>query len=101
MGVASDVLLVSCGAVLGVLTRVALGRAFGQEGANIVSSRSVLFLDLPANALGSFLAGVYIPLHTRAIRVHPSLHHAISTGYFGSVTSTFNALRCLCQSYLE
>jgi fluoride ion exporter CrcB/FEX len=89
MEAVAEALHVSCGSMLGALTRIGLGRSFGTGGANVVSDTSALFLDLPANAFGSFLAGLYAPLRSHAARVHPTMHHALSIGYFGSVTSMF------------
>jgi fluoride ion exporter CrcB/FEX len=81
-------LCISVGAMLGVLTRLLLGRAFDPEGLNIVSATSPLFVDLPANALGCFLAGAYTPFKSIVLRSQPALHHGFSTGYLGSLTST-------------
>jgi fluoride ion exporter CrcB/FEX len=83
----SDGLHVSVGAVLGALTRIALGRAFGPTAAGVVSDTSPLFTDLPANAVGCLLAGMFAPFKARAAEVHKSLPHALSTGYLGSLTS--------------
>lgn len=89
MEVLSHALHISVGAVLGVLTRLGLGRAFGPSGLAAVSTSSALFADLPANAVGCFLAGAYAPWKVRSARLHGSVPHAVSTGYFGSVTSTY------------
>jgi fluoride ion exporter CrcB/FEX len=79
---------ISVGSMLGVLTRLLLGRAFDTSGLGIVTSTSPLFVDLPANAFGSFLAGAYAPFKANTLRTIPDIHHGLSTGYLGSVTST-------------
>lgn len=89
----SHALHISVGAVLGVLTRAGLGRAFGPAGLAVTSPAGVVFVDLPANAVGCFLAGAYAPWKARSAALHPSVPHALSTGYLGSVTSTFRAAR--------
>lgn len=89
MGAVADTLHVSCGAVIGVLTRIGLGRLFGPRGLGAVSASSTLFLDLPSNALGSFLAGLTAHFKHPIVEVHESIHLALSAGFFGSVTSRF------------
>jgi fluoride ion exporter CrcB/FEX len=78
---------ISVGSMLGVLTRLLLGHAFDTSGLGVVSATSPLFVDMPANALGSFLAGGYAPFKLNTLRTRPEIHHGLSTGYFGSLTS--------------
>jgi fluoride ion exporter CrcB/FEX len=85
---ALHVLHIIVGAMLGILTRLLLGHAFDPKGLNIVSATSPLFVDLPANAVGCFLAGAYAPFKSMALRTQPAIHHGFSTGYLGSLTST-------------
>lgn len=83
----ADALHVSCGAIAGVLAREGFSHLFGPEVAAIVSSSSALFLDLPSNAVGSFLAGLTAHFKHQIVEVHESIHLALSAGFLGSVTS--------------
>lgn len=83
-----DEVFIALGAVLGAASRVALGHLFG-EILPLTSSSSPVFRDLPANAVGSLLAGAFTPLKPHANAMHASLGVGVSTGLLGSVTSEF------------
>lgn len=83
-----SVLAISIAAILGVLTRVSVNSLFGPVGAEISSSEDIVFYDLAANVLGCFVMGCHTSVKEHFNFPGP-LSLAISTGYAGSVTSTF------------
>lgn len=85
---ASSALAIAVAAMLGVATRVFLNPVFNSQRVNVTSSFSATFYDLPANLLGCFLLGLFTSLKKR-LSVHPIVALSFSTGYCGSVTSTF------------
>lgn len=91
-----DALHVSGAAILGVLTRIGVSRLFGPEHASVTSNSSALFLDLPSNAVGCFFIGFYDEFKHDVHGFSPSIALGLTTGYFGSVTST-----CFKQNELE
>lgn len=88
--VIANILAISSAAILGVLTRVNVDALFGPTGLSITSRDTLLFYDLPANALGCFLLGAFNALNTR-VAIHPLIKLAVSTGYAGSVTSMYKS----------
>lgn len=85
---ASSAFAIAVAAMLGVATRVFLNPVFSSQRVNVTSSFSATFYDLPANLLGCFLLGLFTSLKQR-LSVHPLVALSFSTGYCGSVTSTF------------
>ncbi|KAL1309927.1 hypothetical protein AAHE18_17G213800 [Arachis hypogaea] len=74
--------------ILGVLTRYLLQKLFGPGEANLTSNKTVLYLDLPANMIGSFLMGWFgVVFKTDISQVSEHLAIAITTGYLGSLTT--------------
>ncbi|KAK4274043.1 hypothetical protein QN277_017335 [Acacia crassicarpa] len=74
--------------ILGVLTRYLLQKLFGPGVAGVTSDRTLLYLDLPSNMVGSFLMGWFGVVFKGDIsRVSEHLAIAISTGYLGSLTT--------------
>jgi fluoride ion exporter CrcB/FEX len=72
---------------LGVLARIGIEKLFGNEVANVTSSTSALFLDLPVNCLGCFLMGILVRYKEHLIRIHPDFHHVLGTSLLGSLTT--------------
>ncbi|KAK7311569.1 hypothetical protein RJT34_09803 [Clitoria ternatea] len=74
--------------MLGVLTRYLLQKLFGPEVANVTSNKTILYLDLPSNMIGSFLMGWFGVVFKGDIsHVSEHLAIAITTGYLGSLTT--------------
>ncbi|XP_057728466.1 uncharacterized protein LOC130944253 [Arachis stenosperma] len=74
--------------ILGVLTRYLLQKLFGPGEANLTSNKTVLYLDLPANMIGSFLMGWFgVVFKADISQVSEHLAIAITTGYLGSLTT--------------
>ncbi|KAA8497967.1 putative fluoride ion transporter CrcB [Porphyridium purpureum] len=75
--------------VLGTISRAYVEILFGPTVINVTSNTSAVFLDLPVNALGSFLMGV---VHHEVVKgrldsLHPHLVHMIGTAFMGSLTT--------------
>ncbi|KAF3559769.1 hypothetical protein F2Q69_00010449 [Brassica cretica] len=74
--------------ILGAVTRYMLQKLFGPTVAQVTSDRSILFLDLPANMVGSFLMGWFgVVFKADMTRVSEFLAIGLSTGYLGSLTT--------------
>jgi fluoride ion exporter CrcB/FEX len=111
-------------AILGTTLRLFLGRLFGSDcespgeiedfmsplsekicvtsGGTTLQHGGALFLDLPANMLGSFVMGIVSSLYpeggrkgsklpwlrkTHPLQNHQGIHHAIKVGFCGSLTT--------------
>ncbi|CAM6128215.1 unnamed protein product [Calypogeia fissa] len=74
--------------ILGVLIRYLLEVLFGPNVAKLTSNKSALFIDLPANMLGSFFMGWVGVVFKKDIAMF-SEHLAVglSTGLMGSITT--------------
>ncbi|XP_021771385.1 fluoride export protein 1-like [Chenopodium quinoa] len=74
--------------ILGVLTRFLLQKLFGSSVIGVTSDKSILYLDLPSNMVGSFLMG-WLGVIFKGKISHMSDHLAVglSTGYLGSLTT--------------
>ncbi|XP_013631222.1 PREDICTED: uncharacterized protein LOC106336828 isoform X1 [Brassica oleracea var. oleracea] len=74
--------------ILGAVTRYMLQKLFGPNVAQVTSDGSILFLDLPANMVGSFLMGWFgVVFKADITRVSEFLAIGLSTGYLGSLTT--------------
>ncbi|KMT04711.1 hypothetical protein BVRB_7g168930 [Beta vulgaris subsp. vulgaris] len=74
--------------VLGVLTRYLLQKLFGPGDVGVTSDRSILYLDLPSNMVGSFLMGWFgVVFKGKISSVSDHLAVGLSTGYLGSLTT--------------
>ncbi|BAT98792.1 hypothetical protein VIGAN_10013800 [Vigna angularis var. angularis] len=74
--------------ILGVLTRYLLQKLFGPGVGNVTSNKTLLYLDLPSNMIGSFLMGWFgIVFKGDISNVSEHLAIAITTGYLGSLTT--------------
>ncbi|CAN6994486.1 hypothetical protein IGI04_017472 [Brassica rapa subsp. trilocularis] len=74
--------------ILGAVTRYMLQKLFGPTIAQVTSDGSILFLDLPANMVGSFLMGWFGVVFKADIkRFSEFLAIGLSTGYLGSLTT--------------
>ncbi|KAG2241453.1 hypothetical protein Bca4012_034999 [Brassica carinata] len=74
--------------ILGAVTRYMLQKLFGPTVAQVTSDGSILYLDLPANMVGSFLMGWFgVVFKADIARVSEFLAIGISTGYLGSLTT--------------
>ncbi|XP_047148998.1 uncharacterized protein LOC124821177 [Vigna umbellata] len=68
--------------ILGVLTRYLLQKLFGPGVGNVTSNKTLLYLDLPSNMIGSFLMGWFgIVFKGDISNVSEHLAIAITTGY--------------------
>ncbi|CAH8358616.1 unnamed protein product [Eruca vesicaria subsp. sativa] len=74
--------------ILGAVTRYLLQKLFGPSVAQVTSDGSILYLDLPANMVGSFLMGWFgVVFKADITRVSEFLAIGLSTGYLGSLTT--------------
>ncbi|WZY91510.1 hypothetical protein YC2023_063839 [Brassica napus] len=74
--------------ILGAVTRYMLQKLFGPTIAQVTSDGSILFLDLPANMVGSFLMGWFgVVFKADITRFSEFLAIGLSTGYLGSLTT--------------
>lgn len=74
--------------ILGVLTRYLLQKLFGPGVVGVTSDRSILYLDLPSNMVGSFLMGwLGVVFKSDISRVSDLLAIGLTTGYLGSLTT--------------
>ncbi|XP_042514024.1 uncharacterized protein LOC122088766 [Macadamia integrifolia] len=74
--------------ILGVLTRYFLRELFGQGIVDLTSDKTVLYLDLPSNMVGSFLMGwLGVVFKGDISQVSDILAIALTTGYLGSLTT--------------
>ncbi|CAL5201194.1 unnamed protein product [Lathyrus oleraceus] len=74
--------------ILGVLTRYILDKLFGPSVGNVTSDKTILYLDLPSNMVGSFLMGWFGVVFKQDIsNVSEYLAVALTTGYLGSLTT--------------
>ncbi|KAF2568652.1 hypothetical protein F2Q68_00023783, partial [Brassica cretica] len=70
------------------VTRYMLQKLFGPDVAQVTSDGSILFIDLPANMVGSFLMGWFgVVFKADITRVSEFLAIGLSTGYLGSLTT--------------
>lgn len=93
-----NVLAVSCGAMYGVLIRMAVGNFFeGRviDSVTVTSRTSALFVDLPANALGCFVYGVIYAVRKHGSNVAEHVGKGVTVGFAGSMTSTLES--CLAR----
>ncbi|KAK7321071.1 hypothetical protein VNO77_31239 [Canavalia gladiata] len=85
---ASCLLHLSVFGILGVLTRYILQKLFGPGLAGVTSDKTILYLDLPSNMVGSFFMGWFgVVFKADISRVSEHLAIAITTGYLGSLTT--------------
>ncbi|KAK7301303.1 hypothetical protein RJT34_12164 [Clitoria ternatea] len=85
---ASCLLHLSVFGILGVLTRYILQKLFGPGVAGVTSDKTILYLDLPSNMVGSFLMGWFgVVFKADISHVSEHLAIAITTGYLGSLTT--------------
>nr|XP_004499608.1 fluoride export protein 2-like isoform X2 [Cicer arietinum] len=74
--------------ILGVLTRYTLDKLFGPSVGHVTSDKTILYLDLPSNMVGSFLMGWFGVVFKEDIsNVSEYLAIALTTGYLGSLTT--------------
>ncbi|KAF8097826.1 hypothetical protein N665_0280s0028 [Sinapis alba] len=74
--------------ILGAVTRYMLQKLFGPTAAQVTSDGSILYLDLPANMVGSFLMGWFgVVFKADKARFSEFLAIGLSTGYLGSLTT--------------
>ncbi|GAB4834863.1 hypothetical protein Ancab_033132 [Ancistrocladus abbreviatus] len=74
--------------ILGVLTRYLLYKLFGPGVVGVTSDRSILYLDLPSNMVGSFLLGWFDVVFKGDIsHFSDQLAVRITIGYLGSLTT--------------
>ncbi|CAF2093747.1 hypothetical protein BRARA_E00233 [Brassica rapa] len=74
--------------ILGAVTRYMLQKLFGPTVAQVTSDGSILYLDLPANMVGSFLMGWFgVVFKADIARVSEFLAIGLATGYLGSLTT--------------
>ncbi|KAJ0258312.1 Camphor resistance CrcB family protein [Hirschfeldia incana] len=74
--------------ILGAVTRYMLQKLFGPTVAQVTSDGTILYLDLPANMVGSFLMGWFgVVFKADITRVSEFLAIGLSTGYLGSLTT--------------
>ncbi|XP_021748753.1 uncharacterized protein LOC110714528 isoform X2 [Chenopodium quinoa] len=74
--------------ILGVLTRFLLQKLFGSSVIGVTSDKSILYLDLPSNMVGSFLMGWFgIVFKGNISQMSDYLAVGLSTGYLGSLTT--------------
>lgn len=70
------------------VTRYMLQKLFGPTVAQVTSDGSILYLDLPANMVGSFLMGWFgVVFKADIARVSEFLAIGLATGYLGSLTT--------------
>ncbi|XP_073225244.1 uncharacterized protein [Cicer arietinum] len=71
-----------------VLTRYTLDKLFGPSVGHVTSDKTILYLDLPSNMVGSFLMGWFGVVFKEDIsNVSEYLAIALTTGYLGSLTT--------------
>ena len=86
-------LSISCFAIVGMLVRYSLGVLFGPEGLDTVTKTGtlgtdgVMFQNLPANIMGSFVMGFVVGLGGRLKERHPELVVGVTTGFCGCCTT--------------
>ncbi|XP_008356138.3 uncharacterized protein [Malus domestica] len=74
--------------ILGVLSRYLLQKLFGPGVVGVTSDKTILYLDLPSNMVGSFLMGWFGVVFKGDISyVSDYLVIGLSTGYLGSLTT--------------
>ncbi|GAB2252118.1 hypothetical protein Droror1_Dr00004965 [Drosera rotundifolia] len=74
--------------ILGVITRYLLQKLCGPGIINVTSDKSVLYLDLPSNMVGSFLMGwLGVVFKGDISKFSDLLAIGLTTGYLGSLTT--------------
>ncbi|KAM2604719.1 hypothetical protein TB2_033597 [Malus domestica] len=74
--------------ILGVLTRYLLQKLFGPGVVGVTSDKTILYLDLPSNMVGSFLMGwLGVVFKGDISYVSDYLVIGLTTGYLGSLTT--------------
>nr|XP_017185773.2 uncharacterized protein LOC103427956 [Malus domestica] len=74
--------------ILGVLTKYLLQKLFGLGVVGVTSDKTILYLDLPSNMVGSFLMGWFGVVFKGDISYASNyLVIGLSTGYLGSLTT--------------
>ncbi|XP_050130159.1 uncharacterized protein LOC126606816 [Malus sylvestris] len=74
--------------ILGVLTRYLLQKLFGPGVVGVTSDKTILYLDLPSNMVGSLLMGWFgVVFKVDLSYVSDYLVIGLTTGYLGSLTT--------------